>query len=128
MAPWLDRIYREVDAEASRADRAEAPARGALLAGVFASAAILVAGLLIAYLRQEQRPNEPPDLAHMLRGLGGLSGVSIVYAGLLMLAATPVLRVGVMIGVYACRREWFMAIVSATVLGLLAVGILLGAG
>jgi uncharacterized membrane protein len=128
MAAWLDKIYREVDAAASHADHAESPARRALLTGVFASAGILMVGLLLTFLQREPRPNEPPDILEMLRGLLVLRGVPLVYAGLLLLAATPILRVGVMVGVYCRRREWFMLAVSVTVLGLLAIGILLGTG
>ena len=45
-----------------------------------------------------------------------------------VLAATPILRVVVMVGVYLRRRELFMAVVSIIVLGLLAVGVLMGSG
>ena len=124
----FDRVYSEVGAEAGREDHAESPARRALLVGVFSSAFLLAVGLLVILLRGEPRPNEPPDIPGMIRGLLGLRGVSLVYLGLLVLSATPILRVGVMIGVYARRRERFMLVVSLAVLMLLGVGILVGAG
>ena len=64
----------------------------------------------------------------MLRGLPHLQSVALIYAGLLLLAATPILRVGVMIGVYFRRREWFMLAVSLIVLAFIAVGVMLGTG
>jgi uncharacterized membrane protein len=125
---FLGRIYREVDAHASKEDHAEQPARRALLAGVFSSAAMLAGGLLVVWLRHESRPNEPPALSEVIHGIGQGRGTCLLYAGLLLLAATPILRVMVMTGVYVRRRELFMAIVSAIVLGLLAFGVLMGSG
>ena len=127
MSP-LNRIYREVDAAASRSDRAEGPARAALLSGVILSGVLLVCGCLLVLLRREPRPDVPPAAASMLRGLFTLQGVSWLYLGLLVLAATPILRVGIMLGVYLHRREWFMVGVSLTVLLLLVVGLILGTG
>lgn len=128
MTGWLERIYREVDAKAGRNDHAEGPARRALLTGIWASALLLIAGLLLALVRRETRPEAPPSVADLAAGLVQLRGVCLVYAGLLALAATPVLRVAVMIGVYARRREWFMVTVSAIVLALLATSLILGTG
>jgi uncharacterized membrane protein len=125
---FLDLMYREVDARASKGDHAEKPARRALLTGVLLSAAMLVAGLLVVWLRHEGRPNEPPALSGVVRGVAAGRGTCLLYAGLLLLAATPILRVVVMIGVYLLRRELLMAVVSIIVLGLLAVGVLLGSG
>ena len=125
---YLDKVYLEVDARASKADQAEGAARRALLTGVFLSAILLVVGLLIVWLGHEERPNEPPVLASLLWGVAQGRGTCLLYAGLLILAATPILRVLTMVGVYLRRRELFMAVVSAIVLGLLAVGVLLGAG
>jgi uncharacterized membrane protein len=125
---FLDLMYREVDARASRGDYAEKPARRALLTGVFLSAAMLAAGLLVVWLQHEARPNEPPALSDVIRGLLRGRGICVLYAGLLCLAATPILRVMVMVGVYLRRREFFMAVVSIIVLGLLAVGVLMGSG
>jgi uncharacterized membrane protein len=125
---FLDLMYREVDARASKADQAEKPARRALLTGVFLSAALLAAGLLVVWVRHEARSNEPPALSAVLGGVWRGRGTCVLYAGLLVLAATPILRVVVMVGVYLRRRELFMAVVSAIVLGLLAIGMLMGSG
>lgn len=128
MTAWMQRVYREVDASAGRLDRAEGPARRALLIGIWISASLLVTGLALTFLRDEIRPQGPPTLSEMARGVMQLHGICLAYAGLLALAATPILRVVVMIGVYARRREWFMLAVSAIVLGLLTTGLLLGTG
>lgn len=126
MASWLNRIYREVDAEASRSDRAETPARRALLTGVFTSAAVVLIGLALMFLQGEPRPNEPPRARELIEGLIALRGVPLIYAGLLMLAATPILRVLALTATYLRRREWFMAGISLLVLLLLGLGVRLG--
>lgn len=123
-----NRIYQEVDARASRGDRAEGPARAALLFGVLLSALLLAIGLALVLVRGEIRPAQPGDVADTIRGAGNLRGVALLYVGLVVLAATPVLRVMVMAGVYLRRHEWFMLGVSLVVLLLLCLSMLLGTG
>jgi uncharacterized membrane protein len=124
----LQRMYREVDAQASREDHAERPARAALLTGVLVSAVLLGAGLAVTFFSRESRPNEPPTLLELFRGIFALRGVSLIYLGLLILTATPILRVSVMVTVYLRRHERFMTIVSLVVLFLLVIGLLIGTG
>ena len=125
---WLQRAYREVDADASRTDHAEPSARAALLTGVLLSGSILLAGLVSTMLGGDARPDHPPHTGEIWRGVLRLRGSSLLYLGLLILAATPVLRVLVMAGVYLRRRERFMLTVSLIVLGLLAASMILGTG
>jgi uncharacterized membrane protein len=125
---FLRRIYSEVDAKASREDHAEHSARAALLVGVLGSGILLAAGLVVTYLTKEARPNEPPTLVELFRGIIAMRGVSLLYLGLLILAATPILRVMVMVSVYLRRGERYMLAVSLIVLGLLILGLLMGTG
>lgn len=125
---WVRRAYREVDADASRTDHAESPARAALLTGVLTSGVFLLVGLVGSLLQREVRPDVPPHSREVLEGFLRLRGSSWLYLGLLILAATPVLRVVVMAGVYLRRRERFMLTVSLIVLGLLAASVILGTG
>ena len=125
---FLERVYRQVGAQAGKADEAEQPARRALLTGVFVSASLLAVGLILVWVRHEPRPNEPPAISEVIRGVIRGRGTCLLYGGLLLLAATPILRVIVMTRIYLRRRELFMAIVSAIVLGLLALGVLIGSG
>ena len=124
----LSRAYREVDATASRGDHAEAPARLALLIGVFVSAALLAVGLILVLVRREVRPDMPPPFLELLRGLRHAQGSTLLYLGLLALAGTPILRVVVMVGVYFRRGERFMLVVSLIVLFLLGLSVALGIG
>jgi uncharacterized membrane protein len=125
---WWPDVYSEVSADAGREDHAESPARATLLTGVGIGAVLLVTGLATTLLKGEPRPNEPPSIAEMLRGMTSLHGVALVYAGLLVLAITPMLRVCVMVAVYLRHREWFMFAVSVIVLCLLVLALKLGTG
>ena len=53
-------------------------------------------------------------------------GAAIIMAGLLMLIATPVLRVGVSIFAFLLQEDWVFTIVTAVVFGLLILSFFLG--
>ena len=61
-------------------------------------------------------------------GAGVLAGrgAAIVMAGLLMLIATPVLRVGVSIFAFLLQEDWIFALITAVVFGLLILSFFLG--
>ena len=77
-----------------------------LIAGVFASAAALAAGLLLFLLSP-----------------GVLSG-RLLALGLIILMATPMLRVVVSVAEYARMRDWFFVATTLVVLAELAVTVL----
>lgn len=75
--------------------------RRTLLAGVFASAALLLAGFGL--------------------GLAGAGGTGLLRAGVLVLLLTPAARVVMMVYGYWRGGEYYFTLASAVVLGLLAV-------
>jgi uncharacterized membrane protein len=75
-----------------------------LVAGVFASAAFLVAGLLL-----------------WLRDSTGSAAAWLLNAGLVTLMATPILRVVVSVTEYVRLRQWFFVAVTIAVLAELTV-------
>jgi len=75
-----------------------------LVAGVFASAAFLVAGLLL-----------------WLRDPTGSAAAWLLNAGLVTLMATPILRVVVSVTEYVRLRQWFFVAVTIAVLAELTV-------
>ena len=81
---------------------------GVLRGGVLLSVAVILGGILYYYaLRLLGRlPHEtfPDTLAEVGAGLKALEPVAIVTAGLLVLLATPVLRVAVSIAAFAIER------------------------
>ena len=79
-----------------------------LHAGVVASALCLAAGLLLS----------------LLRGRSALSNGALTL-GLLMLMATPIMRVVVSLAAYIRMRDWFFVVTTVMVFVLLGVTVLL---
>ena len=100
-----------------------------LLTGLLTSGSLLVLGLLIALSAHEVRgPGPPPSLAVTFSDALVGRGLAIVDLGLLILMATPAVRVGVLaIGWWLAGEKRF-AIVAAAVLALLAASFALGLG
>jgi uncharacterized membrane protein len=82
---------------------------GVLTVGTRASSVCLVAGLVLALTLTS---------GHRLSGL-------LLQTGLVVLMATPVLRVAVSVGAFAARREWGFVFLTSVVLVLLIASILL---
>ena len=97
--------------------------------GVLVSAALVAAGLVIHLARGGTDPKifahftrVPFDLEHlggMLKGIAHLRGRSIVQLGLLVLIATPVVRVAMSVGVFVRERDGTYVVVTLIVLGAL---------
>jgi len=113
-----------------------------LLAGVVVSMATVLMGLVLMFVHHPQYlksaaelrrqtdsnatfPHSPGDVA---RGIAAAQGQAIVAFGLVLLIATPILRVAIAMIAFAIDRDPFFAAVSAIVLALLAVSFLLGRG
>lgn len=100
-----------------------------LLSGLLLSATLLSLGLIICLVSGQPRPlGPPPSVSTILRGVRHSQGVSLIELGLLVLMGTPVLRVAVLALGWLLDREWRFAGVAFTVLGLLAVSVVLGMG
>jgi len=71
------------------------------------------------------RPNgaDPTDFSGIAAGLGALRPIAIAQAGLLVLVATPVVRVGVSLVAFALERDRLYAAITGAVLGLLLVSL-----
>ncbi|MDA8347777.1 MAG: DUF1634 domain-containing protein, partial [Pseudomonadota bacterium] len=96
---------------------------GVLRGGVLLSVAVILGGILYYYaLRLLGRlPHEtfPDTLVEVGAGLKALEPVAIVTAGLLVLLATPVLRVAVSIAAFAIEKDRTYVIITAIVLAIL---------
>ena len=112
-----------------------------LRAGVVSSMVILLAGMGIMFLHQ--RPEElsrpaalpalikpgaafPHTVSGVIDGLGRLAGQAVIVAGLLVLIATPVLRVAVSVLGFAHQRDWAYVALTTFVLLVLLVSFLIG--
>src|SRR5690348_12539708 len=100
-----------------------------LLAGVIVSGTLLALGLLVTLVSGQPRPEgKPPDLQTLLRQAAHGEGVGLLDVGLMLLIATPVLRVAVLAAGWAVERQWRFAAVAAAVLALLGLSLVLGVG
>ena len=100
-----------------------------LLAGLAASGLLLLAGLVIALVRREARPEGPPEpLPTVIRGALAGDGVACLDLGLLALMLTPVLRVCVLAIGWSLSGERRFAVVAAIVLATLSLSLVLSLG
>lgn len=99
-----------------------------LLGGVVLSGGLLLAGLVILLVTDQPLPEGSPSLAVVFRQAVQGNGVGLLELGLLILMATPVLRVGVLaLGWWRLGNRRF-AVVALGVLVLLGVSLALGLG
>ena len=111
-----------------------------LRVGVSISLAVIVLGMSVILLRSQ--PGAAGNLqarlsAHAVfphtpgevwAGLRAGDGQAIVAAGLMVLLATPLLRVAMSAVAFAIARDWAYVWITLTVLALLATSLLIGAG
>jgi uncharacterized membrane protein len=99
--------------------------RGVLVTGLIVGMLLVAAGLLLALL-------EGDTIARAFTPAAAVAGHGLppvlIGSGILVLAATPIVRVLALIGVFARRRDLRFAAVAATVALLLAIGVVLGRG
>jgi uncharacterized membrane protein len=123
-----------------RVRRVESLISGLLRAGVLISLTLVIAGTLLSFARNPdylssrfalQRLTEPGaafphTLREVLAGSFDLNGQAIVTIGLLLLIATPVIRVGVSIFAFVYERDRVYAFITAVVFCLLLLSFVLG--
>jgi uncharacterized membrane protein len=108
--------------------------------GVVSSLTIVVAGLLLSFLHHTSYVSSPEDLRHLtqpgaafphtladvITGLRDFRGQAVVMVGLLLLIATPILRVAVSVFVFVHQRDWAFVAITLVVLALLLTSFVLG--
>ncbi len=115
--------------------RAELIISGVLRGGVVLSAAVILLGVVLYYLRNPRanpaiaQPEAfPHSLAAVLAGLAHADGLAIIVLGLLILLATPVIRVAVSIVAFALEGDRLYVAITALVLLILVVSFIAGRG
>lgn len=95
----------------------------ALRAGVWSSATLMIAGLLIAWLSAGslRMPEENPHPAEVFRNLlsGSLDPITLIFAGLLLLMLTPFLRVLTAAIGFAAEKDTRFVFVALVVFSML---------
>lgn len=108
--------------------------------GVVSSLAIVIFGLILSFVHHPGYLHSPSDMKQMmasgrvvphnlrdvLRGVASFHGEAITTAGLLLLIATPVLRVTVSILGFILERDWVFVVVTTVVLAMLVLSFFLG--
>jgi uncharacterized membrane protein len=109
--------------------------------GVVLSIAIIAVGLTLTFVHHHEyfrsrpalgslidaRTSYTASVSSVLHGTRELRGQSIVMLGLLVLIATPVLRVAVSVVLFAVERDMLYVAITAVVLALLLFSFLIGA-
>lgn len=128
------------EANAERVRRMELVISYLLRIGVVVSLVVVVGGLVLSFVHHPVYVSSRPELhrltsrdtpfPHTFSGLVGglreLDGRAITALGLLLLIATPVLRVAVSIPLFVYQRDRTFAIVTAVVLTVLICSFVLG--
>lgn len=115
--------------------RAELIISGVLRGGVVLSAAIILLGVVLYYLRNPRanpaiaQPEPfPHSLTAVLTGVAHANGLAVIALGLLILLATPVIRVAVSILAFALAGDRLYVAITALVLLILVVSFIAGRG
>ena len=100
---------------------------GVLRAGVLLSVAVILAGVAYGYLLpllgHTAGTHFPDTLAGVIAGLKAAKPMAIVSAGLIVLIATPVIRVAVSIAAFAIEKDRTYVVITALVLAILLASI-----
>ncbi|KPV49515.1 hypothetical protein SE17_32180 [Kouleothrix aurantiaca] len=101
---------------------------GVLIIGLATSTALMLLGLGLALFYQRDLPTAVPNIGDVLGRVAALRPSGFLALGLLVLIATPILRVVGSIGAFVYERDWRFAAITSLVLAVLAVSLLFGRG
>lgn len=126
--------------EFERVRRTELLISNLLRAGVLASVALVIFGTVITFIHhpgyltssgeldglRDAQNGFPTTLPAVISGLGSFEGRAFVMAGLLLLIATPIMRVAVSVFAFIQLGDRTFTVITAAVLTLLMVALVLG--
>lgn len=116
---------QEAQAAKERRDLNEV-VRGVLIIGLVISTALMLAGIGLDLFEQRDLPTAVPDIGEVVSRVLMLRPSGFLALGLLVLIATPILRVIGSIGAFMYECDWRFAAVTTLVLAILSVSLLLG--
>ncbi len=105
-----------------------------LRGGVLLSAAVILIGVVLFYIRwlgsgeRLHVTSFPHSLGAVGSGLAHGDPLAVIALGLLLLLATPVLRVAVSVITFALERDWLYTGITLLVLAILVLSFVLGRG
>jgi uncharacterized membrane protein len=101
---------------------------GVLIIGLSISTALMLAGVGLNLFYRRDLPTAVPDIGEIIGRVLALRPSGFLALGLLILIATPILRVIGSIGAFLYERDWRFASLTALVLAVLIISLLLGRG
>ena len=113
-----------------------------LRTGVLVSIAVILSGLIFTFAHHPAYFSSRPALGELIdarehftssiggvaRGVRALHGQAIVMLGILLLIATPIVRVAISVFLFAAEHDRRYVFITATVLVLLLVSLITGLG
>ncbi len=130
--PQVTRTSTDSEDRDATVRKAELVISNILRLGVILSAAIVVVGVVMFYVREAMFGADTRSFPHSLSAV--ISGVaqgdarSVIVLGLLVLLMTPVLRVAVSIVAFALEDDWRYVVITSIVLIVLLLSFFLGRG
>jgi uncharacterized membrane protein len=107
-------------------DPLERTVQRVLQAGVVMSFALMLAGVVLALAREEQLAVHVVPLRELAAGLATLDSAAYVSLGLVVLIATPFVRVAGSLTAFLRLRDRRYALITAAVLLVMCVSVLAG--
>jgi uncharacterized membrane protein len=101
---------------------------GVLIIGLLISTVLMLMGVGLDLFSQRELPTAVPDIGDVVGRVIALRPSGFLAFGLLVLIATPILRVIGSIGAFVYERDWRFAGITTLVLGVLILSLVLGRG
>ena len=116
------------------------PTYFAVRVGVVTSLTVIVLGTVLSFVHHPDYVSSRSDLQRLTQpgasfpstmrdvwpGVREMRGQSIIVVGLILLIATPVLRVAVSIVAFVYQKDWTFVVITSIVLALLLLSFVLG--
>jgi len=99
-----------------------------LVLGVGLSTAVMCMGIALSFVFHDPLPSKVSTLKQVAKGLDRLSPFSYLSLGILLLIATPILRVCGSLIELIITRDWQYAAITLLVLIILGISVLVGRG
>jgi len=97
-----------------------------LVVGLAISTVLMLIGLALDLLLQREMPTVVPDLGEVWTRVLAIRPSGFLALGLLVLIATPIVRVVGSIMIFAYERDWRFALITLVVLAIVTLSLLLG--
>lgn len=119
-------VAPETEAEIKAGRELNAMVHRMLLIGLGFSTAVLLAGMALSVAAHRHMPSKVAELGELYGGLKAGEPSSVLSLGILLLIATPVLRVLGSLVEFVLKKDWRFALITAAVLLILGISLIFG--